>query len=130
VSLGLIDEISRTQGIARRDLIEKDLLLHRLLHYLLLHSEFEDNYLFKGGTCLIKYHVGYFRFSEDLDFTWRHQSQFIGKSTNELRKILSGIINDLGLILEGFTQEEGMDFVCDKSNQNFIELVSLCEIVY
>lgn len=57
MSLGFIDEISRTQGIPRRDLIEKDLLLHRLLHRLSRQPEFKENYLFKGGTCLIKGHL-------------------------------------------------------------------------
>ena len=57
MSLGFIDEISRTQGIQRRDLIEKDLLLHRLLHHLSRQPEFKENYLFKGGTCLIKGHL-------------------------------------------------------------------------
>jgi predicted nucleotidyltransferase component of viral defense system len=69
MSLGFIDEISRIRGIQRRDLVEKDLLLHRLLRYLSLYPRFSENYLFKGGTCLIKCHLGYYRFSEDVDFT-------------------------------------------------------------
>lgn len=68
MSLGFVDEISGTYGIQRRDLVEKDLLLHRLLRYLSRHHEFNENYLFKGGTCLIRCYLGYFRFSEDIDF--------------------------------------------------------------
>jgi predicted nucleotidyltransferase component of viral defense system len=122
MSLGFIDEVSRIRGIQRRDLVEKDLLLHRLLRYLSLYPEFSENYLFKGGTCLIKCHLGYYRFSEDVDFTWLHQNRFEGKSQKRLRRILSGIIDELGLLLEGFAREEGMDFICDKSNREFVEL--------
>ena len=122
MSLGFIDEISRTNGIPRRDLVEKDLLLHRLLRHLSLHPEFNENYLFKGGTCLIKCYLGYYRFSEDLDFTWRHQEHFEGKPLNQLRKILSTKIDQLGQLLEDFAREEGMDFTCDKSNKKYIEL--------
>lgn len=122
MSLGFIDEISKIHGIHRRDLVEKDLLLHRLLHYLSLHPEFGENYLFKGGTCLIKCHMGYFRFSEDVDFTWQHQSRFEGMSQKRLRMVLSGVIGELGLLLEGFAREERMEFTCDKSNREFVEL--------
>ena len=58
MSLGFIDEISRIHGIQRRELVEKDLLLHRLLHHLSLYPEFSEHYLFKGGTCLTKCHLG------------------------------------------------------------------------
>ena len=122
MSLGFIDEISRIHGIHRRDLVEKDLLLHRLLRHLSQHPEFNENYLFKGGTCLIKSHLGYFRFSEDVDFTWWHQEQLEGKTRNQLRRMLSSTIDELGLQLEGFTREEGMDFTCDKSNREYVEL--------
>ena len=107
MSLGFIDEISRINGIPRRNLVEKDLLLHRLLRYLSLHPEFNENYLFKGGTCLIKCYLGYYRFSEDLDFTWRHQEQFEGIPLNQLRKTLSTKIDQLGQLLEDFAREEG-----------------------
>jgi len=122
MSLGFIDEISRTHGIHRRDLVEKDLLLHRLLRHLSQHPEFNENYLFKGGTCLIKCHLGYFRFSEDVDFTWRHQEQLEGKTRNQLRRTLSNKIDELGLLLEGFAREEEMDFTCDKSNREYVEI--------
>jgi len=122
MSLGFIDEISRIHGIHRRDLVEKDILLHRLLRHLSLHPEFNENYLFKGGTCLIKCHLGYYRFSEDVDFTWRHQERFEGKTRNQLRRTLSTTINQLGRLLEDFAQEEGMDFTCDKSNREYVEL--------
>jgi hypothetical protein len=57
-----------------------------------------------------------------VDFTWRLQEQFEGKSQKQLRRTLSGIIDELGILLEGFAREEGMDFTCDKSNREFVEL--------
>ena len=71
--LGFIGEVSRRTSVRRIDLIEKDVILHEILADL-SRSGFGKNYLFKGGTCLIKGYVGYFRFSEDVDFTWRDQS--------------------------------------------------------
>lgn len=122
MSLGFVDEISGTYGIHRRDLVEKDLLLHRLLRYLSRHHEFNENYLFKGGTCLIRCYLGYFRFSEDIDFTWRHQEKLAGKTRSKLRRTLSSKIDELGLLLEGFAREERMNFTCDKSNQEYVEI--------
>jgi len=122
MSLGFIDEISRIHNIKRRDLVEKDFLLHRLLQHLSEHPEFKENYLFKGGTCLIRCHLGYFRFSEDVDFTWGHQELFNGKTQKQVRKILSNKIDELGQFLESFAREEGIDFNCEKSNRKYIEI--------
>ena len=65
-----IDHIGDKLGIEKRDLIEKDILLQMLLNELVKNKDFRDNFAFKGGTCLIKIYFGYFRFSEDLDFTY------------------------------------------------------------
>lgn len=63
-----VNEVSRIQGIKRTDLIEKDLILHQMLFDLSKNKFFSENFVFKGGTCLIKCYLGYFRFSEDIDF--------------------------------------------------------------
>jgi len=80
VRLDFVNEIGRTLNIMRRDLIEKDLILHQILLDLSKNEFFALNFLFKGGSCLIKSYFGYLRFSEDIDFTWRDQSVFDGKS--------------------------------------------------
>ena len=56
---------SRTGFNAR--LIEKDYFCTLLLAYLAEHGG--DRLVFKGGTCLAKVHAGFYRLSEDLDFT-------------------------------------------------------------
>ncbi|MBN1942131.1 MAG: nucleotidyl transferase AbiEii/AbiGii toxin family protein [Phycisphaerae bacterium] len=47
-------------------LIEKDYFCTVLLAYL---AECSGGFVFKGGTCLAKVHAGFYRLSEDLDFT-------------------------------------------------------------
>lgn len=56
---------SRTGFNAR--LIEKDYFCTVLLAYLTEHGG--GRLVFKGGTCLAKVHAGFYRLSEDLDFT-------------------------------------------------------------
>jgi predicted nucleotidyltransferase component of viral defense system len=34
--------------------VEKDLIIHRILKQLLSSPHFAENYLFKGGSCLVK----------------------------------------------------------------------------
>jgi len=68
-----VNEVSRVQQIKRTDLLEKDLILHQILLDLSKNRFFSKNFVFKGGTCLIKCYLGYFRFSEDVDFTWENQ---------------------------------------------------------
>ena len=60
-----IEYTSRTTGF-RMDLIEKDYFCSIALACLYAH---DTPLIFKGGTCLNKVHVGFYRLSEDLDFS-------------------------------------------------------------
>lgn len=102
--------------------MEKDLILHQLLLDLSENDYFRENYLFKGGTCLIKHYLSYYRFSEDIDFTWREQGVFRDKSGKEIRRQLSGFIGRLGGIFEEIAKSRDLDFRCDKSNRRYVEL--------
>ena len=51
------NEVARVLKISRRDLIEKDLILHQILTGLSQDNFFAENFLFKGGTRLIKCYV-------------------------------------------------------------------------
>ncbi|MCS4540855.1 MAG: nucleotidyl transferase AbiEii/AbiGii toxin family protein [Euryarchaeota archaeon] len=117
-----VNEVSRIQRIKRADLIEKDLILHLMLLDLSKDKFFSKNFIFKGGTCLIKYYLGYFRFSEDIDFTWKNQKVFEGKSQKEIRVYLSKIIDELGDIFERLAVKRGLDFKCEKHNKSYVEL--------
>ncbi|HIH95972.1 MAG TPA: nucleotidyl transferase AbiEii/AbiGii toxin family protein [Thermoplasmata archaeon] len=115
-----IEEVGNLLKIPRRDLIEKDIILHKLLLSLHENDSFCNNFLFKGGTCLIKSYLDYYRFSEDIDFTWYNQSVFEKKSQKEIREYLSDIIDEVGDIFESINEET--DFVCDKSDRKYVEL--------
>ena len=60
-------------GVRDSSLVKRDILIHRILKDI-FSSCLGDNYLFKGGSCLVKCYLGYYRFSVDLDFTWIDQS--------------------------------------------------------
>lgn len=99
--------------ITALELIEKDLYLNFLLAKLNL-----EEYAFKGGTCLAKVYLNYFRFSEDLDFTFIDQALWIGKSTQYIKKICKRKIGEFGKQLEGI----GLDFTFNKSNNRYVSL--------
>ncbi len=116
-----INELSSTLGIERRELIEKDIILHKILLDLSENKFFSDNFLFKGGTCLIKAYFGYYRFSEDIDFTWKNQEAWNKKSQKKIRRYLSGLIENVGGIFEDIAEKRGLDFILDKSNSKYLE---------
>lgn len=117
----LINFLSGRLGIQNKALLEKDIILHRIL-IRLMQSPFKDEYAFKGGTCLIKCYLGYYRFSEDLDFTYINQEELADKSQKEIRRILSKKIIGLASLLSSIAHEISLDFKGDKSNNKYIEL--------
>ncbi len=116
-----IDHVGDKLGIKRRDLIEKDILLQMLLNELVKNKEFKDNFAFKGGTCLIRIYLGYFRFSEDLDFTYLNQKDFIGKSRSKIRESISEKIDKLGELIEVISKQFNLDFKLEKENRKYFE---------
>ena len=81
-------------------LLEKDYHLTRILHKI-SEQKIED-LVFKGGTCLNKCYLGFYRLSEDLDFVYNqnivHQTKMqIKKMIDTLRRKLVKILNELGL---------------------------------
>lgn len=118
----LVDYISSETGIQNKQLIEKDVLLQLLLNALSKNSYFRDNFVFKGGTCLTKCYYGYYRFSEDLDFSWIHQSEFKNKSQKEIRKALSAKIDSIMGILKETADNLKIDFKPHKPDKRYVEL--------
>ncbi len=51
--------------------VEKDYALGWLLWGIHQHPDTKEQWIFKGGTCLKKCYFNTYRFSEDLDFTFR-----------------------------------------------------------
>lgn len=81
-------------------LIEKDYHLTRILHKV---SEKQiDDLVFKGGTCLNKCYLDFYRLSEDLDFTYNKDVEDLSKKQikkilDQLRREFFEILNSLDL---------------------------------
>jgi predicted nucleotidyltransferase component of viral defense system len=116
ISEDLINIISEN-NLGSKDLIEKDLILHKILIELSENDYFRDHYLFKGGTCLTKAYFGYFRFSEDLDFTFINQGIFKNKSKKDIRKIISNELDKLIIIIGGICKNNNLFFVKNKQDK-------------
>jgi len=116
------NEVAKAQRSKRADLVEKDIILHQVLLELSKNKFFSENFAFKGGTCLIKHYIGYYRFSEDIDFTWKDQKLFEGKSQKEIRRYLSKIIDNIGKLFENISVKRGLEFKCEKHSKKFVEL--------
>src|SRR5580698_10222345 len=54
-------------------IVEKDYVLGCMLAGINAHDGLGESWVFKGGTCLKKCYFETYRFSEDLDFTLRHE---------------------------------------------------------
>jgi predicted nucleotidyltransferase component of viral defense system len=114
--------VAKQNGIEQADMLEKDLILHQILTDLSQNELFSNNFVFKGGTCLTKCYLGYYRFSEDIDFTWKDQTIFESKSQSKIRKTLSQTIDKTGAIFEAIASKRGLDFKCEKQNRHYVEL--------
>ena len=113
--------ISRKTGIRNLDLIKRDVLLHAIL-YDIYSGDLGDILLFKGGSCLIKCYLGYYRFSVDLDFTFSRQDLFKGKTRKEIRRIilrdlLPTIVKDIAKI----SSKYNLTFKPELSDREFFE---------
>lgn len=117
-----VEKISNELGIKDNKLVEKDLYLQGLLLQLSKNNYFTKNFVFKGGTCLTKAYFGYYRFSEDLDFTWINGKLFEQKPAAISRKLLSKEINKIMNLFEEISKELQLDFKKEKSNPHYIQL--------
>lgn len=118
----IVNYIAEKKSIESKEHIEKDILLHNILYYLSKNKDFVDGYAFKGGTCLIKSYLGYYRFSEDLDFTYINQKESENKSGKAIRTVLSKKIDGIGELIQEISKKIGFRFVHDKSNEEYVKL--------
>ncbi|MFH1511276.1 MAG: nucleotidyl transferase AbiEii/AbiGii toxin family protein [Candidatus Woesearchaeota archaeon] len=114
-----VNYVAEKIGIRSRELIEKDIILQSILHEL-SKTDLFDSFAFKGGTCLIKCYFGYYRFSEDLDFTYLNQMEFSAISEKQIRKILSEKIDLILLALADIAQKHGLYFKPEKQNARYV----------
>ena len=121
MNLNLINDIGKALDYKRTDLIEKDLILQQLLSDLSSNSLFSKNFAFKGGTCLIKAYTGYFRFSEDIDFTYLHQKKLIGMSKKRVSTTLSKLETEIAEMFVSISANRRLDFKNQKGNRDYME---------
>jgi len=114
--------VAEKSGIRKPSLIERDVLIHRILRG--INSAFGNAYLFKGGSCLVKCYFGYYRFSVDLDFTWREQKAWKNLGKKGLRRELVAQAEKFGSVLESTAHDMELDFRCDVKNKNYVEFGS------
>ena len=119
----IIGMLSSKIGFEQR-LLEKDYYLTRILHKI-AERKFES-LVFKGGTCLNKCYLGFYRLSEDLDFVYnRDISKFFA---NQTRKLFSELKNMFFDILESLNLKinkklgDGWKMLTAKIPQKFIGL--------
>ena len=115
--VGFVCEKSK---VKKPSLIEKDIILHKILKEI-YSSELAEKYLFKGGSCLVKCYSGYYRFSVDLDFTWKNQETLEGLGSKKLRKALIKEVEIFGYLLEKISRQLGLDFSNDTKNKKYFE---------
>jgi len=96
-----LDDLRRlsTETKFPQDLLEKDYHLTRILHKI-SEKKIKD-LVFKGGTCLNKCYLGFYRLSEDLDFVYNQDTKDLSKRQIKLildkfRRELIGILDKLG----------------------------------
>ena len=121
ITAELLAYAAKKTGVKQAELLEKDMLLHLLLKELAADERFRTHYVFKGGTCLIKCYLGYYRFSEDLDFSYTRQKEFEGKSEKQISRQLSREIDALAGALENLAAKIGLDFKPDKKDRHYME---------
>lgn len=94
INLDELKRLSAETGFASK-LLEKDYYLTKILQRI---SEKKiKNLVFKGGTCLNKCYLGFYRLSEDLDFVYNKDVK--GKTKLQIKKILDDIRRELFGIL-------------------------------
>jgi predicted nucleotidyltransferase component of viral defense system len=113
--------VAEKSGIEKPSLIEKDLIIHRILKNIYSSGHFAENYLFKGGSCLVKCYFGYYRFSVDLDFTWENQNVWSRLGKYELRRCLLEETRNFGSLLERIAVDAGLEFRNELENKRYFE---------
>jgi predicted nucleotidyltransferase component of viral defense system len=108
----------------RPGIIEKDYNLHRLLGRIQEDEYLSENLAFKGGTCLIKAHIGYFRFSEDIDFSWKDRAIWEGKSQSATKRSCSKEIAQILLRFSSIGNDLGLEFKGQKDDPKEVHLSS------
>ena len=118
----LIDDVSEKFNIKQKYFLEKDIILHEIMSSLCSDEYFSSNFIFKGGTCLVKSYLRYHRFSEDLDFTWKNQDAFRDdQKRSVVEKVTSSEAEKLGEIFQSIATKFELEFKNEKKNTEYFQ---------
>lgn len=116
------DLIGAKTNIGNKKVIRRDIILHAILREIYEDDELKTKLLFKGGTCLVKCYYGYYRFSDDLDFTWNELEKFKNKSKSEIRRIiLNEFLPPMVGKLEMVSRKFDLDFKPQLSSREYFD---------
>jgi len=98
------------------NIVEKDYILSWVLAGIYHHAATKSSWIFKGGTCLKKCYFETYRFSEDLDFTYRGEAH---KTTENFYKnifieIAQWVYDNAGIELP----QQGIEFEVFQNKRN------------
>jgi predicted nucleotidyltransferase component of viral defense system len=118
------EALTSAGSVKRVDIVEKDYHLHRILYKLSQEPYFKENLAFKGGTSLIKTILPYYRFSEDLDFTWVRKDIWKNETKSKCAKKCSAEITTLCAALKAVCEDLGLDFSGNKGDPKYVQIHS------
>jgi predicted nucleotidyltransferase component of viral defense system len=98
-----VAEAARAWGLSHH-IVEKDYVLGWVLIGLSTNQRLQNQWIFKGGTCLKKCYLETYRFSEDLDFTLTSAANINVEEITELIKNICGWVS----------QESGIEIPPDR----------------
>ena len=113
---GFFSGLRKVGGSVSTEIIEKDFYLHRLLYEISHNDILKECLVFKGGTCLVKAYAGYYRFSEDIDFTRRQDDIWQRRMKRAPSRQCSLEISSYLIEFKEISQRLGLAFSGDKSN--------------
>lgn len=116
-------EVKQSLKISLADeIIKKDLLLTLIL------AEFEkgglgEELIFKGGTLLSRNYLRYHRFSEDLDFVYKHSNALRNLTRKIREKKIKEFIDYFTPKLKEVADTLNLEFSVDRSNTKFCTIL-------
>ena len=123
-----VEFVAAKSSIAKPALVDQDISIHGLLKELCDSPSFQGKYVFKGGSCLVKCYFGYYRFSVDLDFSWKNHRYF-SVGGKELQRRLKAETTAFGQVLEDVSKRVGLDFTNNLSDKRYFEFGSCKRMV-
>jgi hypothetical protein len=106
----LIRSLCQVTGIRDQERVEKDMHIQYLLRSVASHSYLSTKLVFKGGTCLVKAHTPFYRFSEDIDFGWTDNTLWRDKSKRRVEDDCLAVIKVILEEMATIGEEDGLIF--------------------